>query len=72
MYDYGKDINLEIYGRPTPLLYPLEKISVPTLLVSSFNDTLISLKVILNYEKWNFGVSMKCFRILNIYMRNYQ
>ncbi|RZC36684.1 hypothetical protein BDFB_010245, partial [Asbolus verrucosus] len=44
MYDYGKGKNLEIYGTKIPPLYPIQKILVPTLLVSSPNDSLITLK----------------------------
>ncbi|XP_063923589.1 lipase member J-like isoform X2 [Zophobas morio] len=44
MYDYGEKENLKIYGQKIPPLYPLQNITVPTLLVSSYNDTLVSLK----------------------------
>ncbi|XP_068906493.1 lipase 1-like isoform X3 [Tenebrio molitor] len=42
MYDYGKERNMKIYGEEIPPLYPIGKISVPTLIVSSDNDSLIT------------------------------
>ncbi|RZC37904.1 Abhydrolase 1 domain containing protein, partial [Asbolus verrucosus] len=43
MYDYGKEVNLKLYGRGEPPLYPLIKIEIPVLFVYSENDSLISL-----------------------------
>jgi hypothetical protein len=45
MYDYGKERNMKIYGEEIPPLYPIGKISVPTLIVSSDNDSLITQQV---------------------------
>jgi lysosomal acid lipase/cholesteryl ester hydrolase len=42
MYDYGKERNLQIYGEEIPPLYPIGNISVPTLIVSSDNDSLVT------------------------------
>jgi hypothetical protein len=46
-YGYGKERYLKIYGAEIPPLYPIGKISVPTLIVSSDKDNLITQQVIL-------------------------
>jgi hypothetical protein len=48
MFDYGKRKNLKIYHSEVPPLYPIENVTVPVYLVSSANDSIISLKVKLN------------------------
>ena len=40
MYDYGHDMNLEIYGTEDPPLVPLENYDVPTVLLSGDRDGL--------------------------------
>jgi lysosomal acid lipase/cholesteryl ester hydrolase len=44
MFDYGKRKNLKIYHSEVPPLYPIENVTVPVYLVSSANDSIISLK----------------------------
>lgn len=46
MFDYGEEKNFEIYGSKSPLLYPIGEIKVPTLIVSSERDNLVTTKVI--------------------------
>jgi hypothetical protein len=50
MYDYGKERNLQIYGEEIPPLYPIGNISVPTLIVSSDNDSLVTEQVRLQFD----------------------
>ncbi|KAJ3631836.1 hypothetical protein MTP99_012942 [Tenebrio molitor] len=44
MFDYGEEKNFEIYGSKSPLLYPIGEIKVPTLIVSSERDNLVTIK----------------------------
>ncbi|CAH1371471.1 unnamed protein product, partial [Tenebrio molitor] len=60
-YDYGKKRNLKIYGEEIPPLYPIGKISVPTLIVSSDKDDLITQQVIriLNFCSRSYRLKLK-------------
>lgn len=50
-YDYGKGENLKVYGTEEPPLFPIGNIVTPVLMVSSYNDTLVALKVVYDEKK---------------------